>query len=96
MNFFGAGHVLLLNKATNQLEAKRIDYVEIDILLTAMLQRLHETGLTERLVFKGGTMLRKMVFGKNGRLSTDLDFTVRSVEQDEKDDIILKILDAFC
>lgn len=95
MNFFGAGHVLLLNKATNQLEAKRIDYVEIDILLTAMLQRLHETGLTERLVFKGGTMLRKMVFGKNGRLSTDLDFTVRSVEQDEKDDIILKILEAF-
>ncbi|MDE5455618.1 hypothetical protein GWE18_22810 [Bradyrhizobium sp. CSA112] len=37
---------------------------------------MSEAGLIGHLVFKGGTMLRKMIFGQAGRLSTDLDFVV--------------------
>ena len=55
-----------------------IGSIEVDVVLTHILQLFHERGLTEHLAFKGGTFLRKMVFGPRGRLSTDLDFTRRS------------------
>jgi hypothetical protein len=44
--------------------------IEIDVILTHLLQLFHEHGLTEHLAFKGGTFLRKMVFGPRGRLAT--------------------------
>lgn len=47
----------------------------------------------EHLAFKGGTMLRKMVFGPRGRLSTDLDFTRRT--DLTLDDLMLTLLDAL-
>jgi predicted nucleotidyltransferase component of viral defense system len=43
--------------------------------------------------FKGGTMLRKMVFGPRGRLSTDLDFTCDA--DITADDLMLMMLDAL-
>lgn len=94
MSFFEAGYQPKFIKAVNQLQ-QQANNVRIDILLTLMLERLHETGLMDKLVFKGGTMLRKMLFGKNGRLSTDLDFTVRSTSL-SADDLVLSIMkDAF-
>lgn len=69
--------------------ARDIGNVEIDIILTHILQLFHERGLLEHLAFKGGTMLRKMVFGPRGRLSTDLDFTKRSAI--DGDDLLLEI-----
>ncbi len=70
---------------TNQLRqiafrtgARDLVNVEIEVLLTYILQLFHDHGLHEHLAFKGGTMLRKMIFGSRGRLSTDLDFTCRS------------------
>ena len=56
---------------------------------------MKEMGLMQHLVFKGGTMLRKMVFGPGGRLSTDLDFTVRSREAIAPDDLALEIAGVF-
>ena len=38
-------------------------------------------------------MLRKMVFGPRGRLSTDLDFTLRS--QIARDDLMMELLESF-
>jgi predicted nucleotidyltransferase component of viral defense system len=38
--------------------------------------RLRHEGLTEGLVFKGGTSLRKFVFGLTGRFSRNLDFAI--------------------
>jgi hypothetical protein len=38
-------------------------------------------------------MLRKMVFGPRGRLSTDLDFTLCS--EIGRDDLVLNLLEAF-
>lgn len=73
--------------------ARDIGNVEIDVLLTHLLQLFHEKGLTDHLAFKGGTMLRKMVFGPRGRLSTDLDFTARS--DLALDDVMLMLLDAL-
>jgi predicted nucleotidyltransferase component of viral defense system len=73
--------------------ARSIRNVEIDIILTYLLQLFHERRLLEHLAFKGGTMLRKMVFGPRGRISTDLDFTLYS--QVARDDIMIALLEAF-
>jgi predicted nucleotidyltransferase component of viral defense system len=85
---------------TNQLRqiaareaARDLTNVEIEVLLTYILQLFHEQGLTEHLAFKGGTMLRKMVFGPRGRLSTDLDFTRRS--DISADALTIMMLDAL-
>lgn len=73
--------------------ARDIANVEIDVILTHLLQLLHERGVTEHLAFKGGTMLRKMIFGPRGRISTDLDFTART--DISIDDLTLMLLDAL-
>lgn len=73
--------------------ARDIANVEIDVILTHLLQLLHERGVTEHLAFKGGTMLRKMIFGPRGRLSTDLDFTART--DISVDDLTITLLDAL-
>ena len=73
--------------------ARDIANVEIDAILTYLLQLFHEKGLTDHLAFKGGTMLRKMVFGPRGRLSKDLDFTCRT--EIHLDDLTVKVLDAL-
>jgi len=46
-----------------------------DVVLLYALSALHDAGLLDRLLFKGGTYLRKMVLGNQGRFSEDLDFT---------------------
>jgi predicted nucleotidyltransferase component of viral defense system len=85
---------------TNQLRqiaareaARDLTNVEIEVLLTYILQLFHDRGLTEHLAFKGGTMLRKMVFGPRGRLSTDLDFTRRT--DISPDDLTIMMLEAL-
>jgi predicted nucleotidyltransferase component of viral defense system len=66
---------------------------EREIVLTHLLQLLSERGLLERLAFKGGTCLRKMIIGSQGRFSTDLDFT--GIEEHDHEDVILDMMDAF-
>jgi predicted nucleotidyltransferase component of viral defense system len=73
--------------------ARDIGNVEIDVLLTHLLQLFSEKGLMDHLAFKGGTMLRKMIFGPRGRLSTDLDFTRRSAIS--LDDLMMMMLQAL-
>lgn len=47
----------------------------IDVAQEYVLEHLRREGLfDEILIFKGGTSLRKFLFGQNGRLSLDLDF----------------------
>jgi len=66
---------------------------EKEVVLTFLLQLLSERGLLERLAFKGGTCLRKMFVGGQGRFSTDLDFT--GIEEHDHDDAILDMMEAF-
>jgi predicted nucleotidyltransferase component of viral defense system len=82
-----------LRRIATRSGARQIRNVEIDVILTLLLQMFYERGLLEHLAFKGGTMLRKMVFGPRGRLSTDLDFTLNS--EISRDDIMMALLEGF-
>src|SRR5262249_17212402 len=82
-----------IRKIADQSGARDIEKVETDIILTHLLQLFHEKEITGRMAFKGGTMLRKMIFGPRGRYSTDLDFTLRSDFTDER--VMQMILDAL-
>jgi predicted nucleotidyltransferase component of viral defense system len=50
------------------------DIADREVVLTYVLHFLTERGHGERIAFKGGTALRKLVFGPGGRFSVDLDF----------------------
>jgi len=66
---------------------------EKEIVLTFLLQLLSEHGILDRVAFKGGTCLRKMIIGSQGRFSTDLDFT--GLEEHHHEDVILAMMEAF-
>jgi predicted nucleotidyltransferase component of viral defense system len=66
---------------------------ERDVVLTYALRVLEDTGVAAHLAFKGGTCLRKTVFGSSGRFSEDLDFTLATAEPD--DDVLVRVVDAF-
>jgi predicted nucleotidyltransferase component of viral defense system len=72
-----------IRRVAQQSGARDIEKVETDIILTYLLQLFHEQSITKHIAFKGGTMLRKMIFGPRGRYSTDLDFTRRTEVSDE-------------
>ena len=60
---------------------------EKEVVLTYLLELMSAHGILDRLAFKGGTCLRKMFMGSQGRFSTDLDFT--SPQDHDHEDIIL-------
>jgi len=66
---------------------------ERDVVLTYALRALFEAGALAHLAFKGGTCLRKTVFGSTGRFSEDLDFTLDSDEPE--DDVLIQIVETF-
>jgi predicted nucleotidyltransferase component of viral defense system len=66
---------------------------EKEVVLTFLLQLLSERGILSRLAFKGGTCLRKMFLGTQGRFSTDLDFT--GIEEHDHEEVILAMMEAF-
>lgn len=66
---------------------------EREVLLTYALQAIYQAGLGEKLAFKGGTCLRKTVFGEDGRFSEDLDFTLRVGF--DRDDVAQEVLEFF-
>jgi predicted nucleotidyltransferase component of viral defense system len=82
-----------LRKVAARSGARDMGNVEIDVILTHLLQMFTERGITDHAAFKGGTMLRKMVFGPRGRLSTDLDFSRRT--DISRDDLMMLVLEAL-
>lgn len=66
---------------------------ERDVVLTYALRALDDAGTMKHLAFKGGTCLRKTVFGSAGRFSEDLDFTLDTDEP--TDDVLVAIVDVF-
>lgn len=65
---------------------------EREVVLTYALGLLREAGALDHLAFKGGTCLRKVVFGSTGRFSEDLDFTLRT---DDDQTALTAIYEAF-
>lgn len=66
---------------------------ERDVVLTYVLRALDDAEVMKHLAFKGGTCLRKTVFGSAGRFSDDLDFTLDTDEPE--DDVLIAIVDVF-
>jgi len=66
---------------------------ERDVVLTYALGALAEGRVMPHLAFKGGTCLRKVVFGSSGRFSEDLDFTLASGQPD--DDVLVPLVEAL-
>jgi predicted nucleotidyltransferase component of viral defense system len=54
---------------------------EKEIVLVYALDWLRAEGILDHLAFKGGTFLRKIVLGSEGRFSEDLDFTALSTKR---------------
>ncbi len=67
---------------------------EREVVLTYALDALRASGVVNRLAFKGGTALRKLIFGSSGRFSMDLDFTL-CAEDTAKDETLEQVLDIF-
>jgi predicted nucleotidyltransferase component of viral defense system len=63
------------------------------VVLTFLLQLFSESGVLDRLAFKGGTCLRKIFIGAQGWFSTDLDFT--GTEEHDHEEVILDMMAAF-
>lgn len=82
-----------VQRYAHQSGLRDIMIAEKEIVLTYALQLFAERGLLAKLAFKGGTCLRKMFVGSQGRFSTDLDFT--ALEEHEPDDMILDMMGAF-
>jgi predicted nucleotidyltransferase component of viral defense system len=66
---------------------------EKEVVLTFLLQLLSERRILDRMAFKGGTCLRKMFIGSNGRFSTDLDFT--GLAEHDHEDVVLDMMATF-
>lgn len=67
---------------------------EREVVLTYALEAIKNKEVMKHLAFKGGTALRKLVFGSSGRFSMDLDFTLCASDQ-ERDDILERIISVF-
>ncbi len=66
---------------------------ERDVVLTYVLRVLLDAGVMDHLAFKGGTCLRKLIFGTAGRFSEDLDFTLDTDMAD--DDVLTELVEAL-
>lgn len=70
------------------------DAAVIDIAQDLLLRELHSDGVLDALVFKGGTSLRKLYAGNQGRFSLDLDFSVADPAADP-DTVLLDLIGAI-
>ncbi len=68
-----------------------LEIAEREITLTYVLKVFEDTQILKKLAFKGGTALRKCVYGKETRFSLDLDFT-RIDKKANPDDLILEVV----
>jgi predicted nucleotidyltransferase component of viral defense system len=60
---------------SNESGLRDIMIAEKEVVLTLLLQLLSERDILDKLAFGGGTSLRRMFIGSQGRFSTDLDLT---------------------
>lgn len=70
------------------------DAAIIDVAQDLLLRELHARGTLEDVVFKGGTALRKLYAGRQGRFSVDLDFSLGRLGVDP-DDALFAMVEAI-
>lgn len=69
-----------------------LEIAEREITLTYVLKLFADAKILHKLAFKGGTALRKCIYGKATRFSLDLDFT-HNGEGLDADDLILQLVE---
>ena len=70
-----------------------LDIAEREIALAYVLRVMADKGIMESLAFKGGTAIRKLYLGNQGRFSLELDFTALGKANSEV--MILDIASVF-
>lgn len=70
-----------------------LDIAEREVVLTYVLRVMADHRLSKFLAFKGGTAIRKLYLGNQGRFSLDLDFT--AVGEIDPETLILDIVGVF-
>lgn len=70
-----------------------LDIAEREVALTYVLRILADQGLLQCLAFKGGTAIRKIHLGGQGRFSLDLDFT--AIDSADPETLILDMVGVF-
>ena len=65
----------------------------VDVAQDLLLQHLEENGALDSVAIKGGTAIRKLYAGKEGRFSLDLDFSVATLDAD-RDAVALAFAEA--
>jgi uncharacterized protein len=81
----GAGHGLTAGYIARHVppgSGLGADVALLDVSQDFLLAHLHERGVFEHVTFKGGTALRKLFAGSQGRFSTDLDFAAADIRED--------------
>ncbi|MEW5869102.1 MAG: nucleotidyl transferase AbiEii/AbiGii toxin family protein [Chloroflexota bacterium] len=70
-----------------------LDIAEREVALTYVLRIFADQGLLQYLAFKGGTAIRKLYLGNQGRFSLDLDFT--AIGDADPESLILDIVNGL-
>jgi predicted nucleotidyltransferase component of viral defense system len=70
-----------------------LDIAEREVVLTYVMKVLSDRGLLSNLAFKGGTAIRKIFLGSQGRFSLDLDFTM--VNDVASEEFVLDLVSAL-
>lgn len=70
-----------------------LDIAEREVVLTYVMKVLSDAGILSALAFKGGTAIRKIFLGNQGRFSLDLDFTM--VSDFSPEEFVLEIVSAL-
>lgn len=76
MSFFEGDLHIKLRVAQKALQARSPNTALQDLILTHVVHRLSDVGILDHLVFKGGSMLRRAIFGRESRFTGDLDFNL--------------------
>jgi predicted nucleotidyltransferase component of viral defense system len=79
----------------HQSRARDVMVAEREVVLAYALHFLDHKGILAWLAFKGGTALRKLVFGAGGRFSEDLDFTLNAGDTRNREETGIELVVAF-
>jgi predicted nucleotidyltransferase component of viral defense system len=93
LDIFSDNLHLKLQVVRKKLGARSTKMALDDIVLTHVIEHFAEVGASEQLVFKGGSMLRRIHVGQSYRFSGDLDFTLNSASLIDIDGSIATLID---
>lgn len=92
LDIFNGDFRLKLQVVRKKLGARSADMALADIILTHVIEHFAEVGASEHIVFKGGSMLRRMHIGQDFRFSGDLDYSLNKTSLVDVDGTISTLI----